>query len=290
MVKKKFISICAVSLLGLTVVASYRAFAGAAESYISEAGIDTAMLVPGHMEFEQRIQKVANPIFPEGASPWWTTMDFSGMLGHLGQVAIAQWMNKSSHILAKFTADVGTGHLTTDWVESASDESLEGVDALASELDELMAWDDAVDMPSIHEAYTEAGLDYKTAGVDALTEALRDYQTAPDQSNSAIQAHYAKLLYTSQQQAILAMAEAIYIKKVFGVLNKIHSDTESAIDTQYENKKSSLSTLAARRALFNALLIVKYQVARTRTRIRAESLKQYATTIAQSAGIGGSAD
>ena len=276
MIKKTILSICAASLLCTSIISTTprRAYAGATEAYIAHTSINMALMSVGIVALLMRLKLLKAPAL-EKASTFWAVVDFAGLLAPFAHAAITQWMDKSAKILAKFIGD--KGHVTDKWVGPPEiNKTIEVMEALASELAEF----DLSNTPVVHDAYVEADMDLKTASAKDLSDALVKWYTAKDQSNDAIQDYQVKMLYTSQQQAILAMVEALYMKKTFAILASIHRDTEMAIQNQYENTKSTLATLAARRALFNSLLIVKYQIARARTRIRAEALKRYAEPIA----------
>jgi len=281
MFKKTVLSICAAGLLCTSIVSTTprQAYAGATEAYIAHTTISAALMPIGLAMALKRIKMIKVPIFPESAVPVWAVINIFGMLAPLAQAAITQWMDKSGKILAKFTG--ATGHVTDKWVGAPEiNKTIEVINDFASELNDVELLS-RLPEDKIHDAYVNAHSDYKNATSADLAEALTNYQVASDQSNTPIQQYYQKILYTAQQQAIWGMVEALYMKKTFAILAKVHKDTEDAIQNQYQNTKSTLATLAARRALFNALLIVKYQVARARTRLRSEALKVYLKPIAE---------
>jgi len=276
MIKKTILSICAASLLSTSIISTSprQAYAGATQAYIAHTSINMSLMAVGIVALLGRLDLLNAPAL-ENASAFWTVVDLAGLLAPFAQAAITQWMDESGKILAKFTGD--KGHVTDKWVGPPEiNKTIEVMDAFAAELQKF----DLSNMPVVHDAYVAADMDLKTATAKDLSEALVKWHEAKDQSNDAIQEYQVKMLYTAQQQAILAMVEALYMKKAFAILASVHRDTEHAIENQYQNTKSTLATLAARRALFNSLLVVKYQVARARTRIRSEALKRYTEPIA----------
>ena len=282
MIKKTVLSICAASLLCTSIISTSprQAYAGATQAYIAHTSINMGLMGVGIVALLLRLKLLVVPAL-ENASTFWAVVDLAGLLAPFAQAAITQWMDESAKILAKFIGD--KGHVTDKWVGPPEiNKTIEVMEAFAAELAQF----DLSNVPVVHDAYVDADMDLKTASAKDLSEALTAWQTAKDQSNDAIQEYQVKMLYTAQQQAILAMVEALYMKKTFAILASVHRDTEKAIQNQYENTKSTLATLAARRALFNALLIVKYQIARARTRIRAEAFKRYTDPLAVAPEIG----
>ncbi|MBP5343572.1 MAG: hypothetical protein J6Y85_00640 [Alphaproteobacteria bacterium] len=272
MMKKAILSVCAASLLCTSVMttAPRRAYAGATDAYIAHTVINTALLAIGYVMFYGRKLMHESDLLPESPFSFWPMMNYAGIALQFANAGVTAWMDKSGQILAQFVGD--EGHVTDKWIGPPElNKTIEAMDAFSAELKQF----DLSNVPVMHDAYVEADMDLKTATAQELTDALVDWNLAKDQSNQGIQEHQAKILYTAQQQAIWAMVEALYMKKTFAILASVHQDTEAAIQNQYQNTKSTLATLAARRALFNSLLIVKYQVARARTRIRSEALKRY---------------
>lgn len=76
-------------------------------------------------------------------------------------------------------------------------------------------------------------------------------------------------LYQAQQHCIKGLASAYELKDQ---LSKLGS-AESGISENYDNKPGALNTLASRRALYDALLLLKINVMAARTKLRAHILE-----------------
>ena len=73
----------------------------------------------------------------------------------------------------------------------------------------------------------------------------------------------------AQKRSILGLAGALELKSQLDALSKV----EQSISAEYKTKPQALNTVAARRVLHDALLLLKVNVMAARTRLRSEVLE-----------------
>jgi len=188
----------------------------------------------------------------------WNIVDTAITLGH---AAVNKFMRDATNITASFTGD--EGFVTDKWVGPHPRNktiAIMGDISVTSEKFDALTFD-----PQEYEGMKDAD--------KASARQLMDYrsnQLIQDQrSLSNVATAQWGVLYRAQQRSIKGLASALELKSQLAALGEI----ESKISADYKNKPSALNTVASRRALYDALLLLRMNVMAARTKLRSETLE-----------------
>ena len=205
---------------------------------------------------------VAVPVWGENSwfNIWVAFNPFSTFIT-LGHAAVNKWMRDATNITASFTG--AEGFVTDKWVgphPRNKTTAIMGDISVTSEKFDALAFD-----PKEYEGMKDAD--------KASARQLMDYrseQLIQDQrSLSNVATAQWGILYRAQQRSIKGLASALELKSQLAALGEI----EKKISADYKNKPSALNTVASRRALYDALLLLKMNVMAARTKLRSETLE-----------------
>lgn len=193
--------------------------------------------------------------------PLWFSFDVVGGLMSLAHGAVNKWMRDATMITASFT---GTeGFVTDKWVgphprntvtEVMGEFSVASQDYKSLQLDKK----DYGNITDAEKASARQLQEYRQK------ELISDQRSLSDRADETW-----KKLYTAQRHCISGLASALEFKRILAELNKIEGD----VVAKYDNKTSSLNTFASRRSMYNALLLLRMNVAAARTKLRAHILE-----------------
>ncbi len=179
----------------------------------------------------------------------------------LGHAAVNKFMRDATNITASFTG--AEGFVTDKWVgphPRNTTTAIMGDISVTSEKFDALTFD-----PKEYEGLKDAD--------KASARQLMDYrseQLIQDQrSLSNVATAQWGILYRAQQRSIKGLAGALELKSQLTALGEI----EKKISADYKNKPSALNTVASRRALYDALLLLKMNVMAARTKLRSETLE-----------------
>ncbi len=204
----------------------------------------------------------AVPLWAEGA--WfpvfisWNIVDTAITLGH---AAVNKFMRDATNITATFTGD--EGFVTDKWVgphPRNTTVAIMGDVSVTSQKFDALAFDpsDYKDLKNADKASARELMDYRS---QQLIEDQRSLSNVADAQWG--------LLYRAQQRAIKGLAGALQLKSQLVALGEI----DGKISADYKNKPSALNSVASRRALYDALLLLKMNVMAARTKLRSETLE-----------------
>lgn len=166
---------------------------------------------------------------------WYITADFTGVQGHVTDKWVGEpEKNKTISILADF--NVPTQRFATIAFDSSEYKNLK--DESNASARELM--------------------EYRN---EKLVEEQRSLENVVEGTWG--------LRYRAQQRAINALATALQMKDQLAVL----AEADTRITAEYGSKTQAVSTVAARRVLYDALMYLKMNVLAARTKTRAEAME-----------------
>ncbi len=202
------------------------------------------------------------PLWVEGA--WfpifisWNIVDTAITLGH---AAVNKFMRDATNITASFMGD--EGFVTDKWVGPHPRNtvvSIMGDVSVTSHKFDALKFDASTykGMENADKASARELMQYRS---DQLIEDQRSLSNVAD-------AQWA-ILYRAQQRSIKGLASALELKAQLAALGEI----DEKISADYKNKPSALNSAASRRALHDALLLLKMNVMAARTKLRSETLE-----------------
>lgn len=198
------------------------------------------------------------------ANNWYTifiSIDWVGTATQLGHAAINKWMRQATWVTASFAG--ATGHVTDKWVGPPSQNTTTAVmgevDVRARTFGALSFNPD--NYPGLKDAEHASAYELMQYRSNQLLEDQRSLKNVTDQNWG--------LLYRAQQRSIQGLAGALQLKSELANL----ADVETAISAEYGSKPKALNTVANRRVLHDALMLLKLNVIAARTRLRSEILE-----------------
>ncbi|MBQ3695696.1 MAG: hypothetical protein II938_01835 [Alphaproteobacteria bacterium] len=194
--------------------------------------------------------------------PAWTLMDFVGLGTTLGHAAINKFMRDATNITASFSGEQGS--VTDAWVGPPSRNrtvAVMGKTGVTFQKPNAAVGFNANNFPGLEDA--------DRAGVHELMEYRMNELIEDQRSLKNVTGDNWNILYKAQQRCIIGLASALELKKELENLGAI----DKGISAEYKTKPQALNTLASRRALHDALLLLKINVMAARTRVRAEILE-----------------
>jgi hypothetical protein len=179
----------------------------------------------------------------------------------LGHAAVNKFMRDATNITASFTG--AEGFVTDKWVgphPRNTTVAIMGDVSVTSQKFDALAFDasEYKDLENADKASARQLMDYRS---EQLIQDQRSLSNVADAQWG--------LLYRAQQRSIKGLAGALELKSQLAKLGEI----ESKISADYKNKPSALNSVASRRALHDALLLLKMNVMAARTKLRAETLE-----------------
>ena len=188
----------------------------------------------------------------------WNIVDTVTTLGH---AAVNKWMRDATNITATFTG--AEGFVTDKWVGPHPRNktiAIMGDVGVTSQKFDALTFDpkEYKGLKNPEKASARELMEYRS---EQLIEDQRSLKNVAD-------AQW-KLLYRAQQRSIKGLASALELKEQLKALGEI----DKKISADYKNKPSALNSVASRRALHDALLLLKMNVMAARTRLRAETLE-----------------
>ena len=190
----------------------------------------------------------------------WNLVDTGMTLGH---AAINKFMRDATYITGTFT---GTqGHVTDKWGGPPNRNktiAIMGDVAVTSEKFDALTFN-----PAEYQGMTED--EAKKASASKLQDYRAKTLIENQRSLKNVTGENWNILYRAQQRSIKALTGALELKGQLAAL----ADVDKKIDAEYDSKPQALNTLASRRALHDALLLLKLNVLAARTRLRSEMLE-----------------
>lgn len=188
----------------------------------------------------------------------WNIIDTAITLGH---AAVNKFMRDATNITATFTGD--EGFVTDKWVgphPRNTTVAIMGDVGVTSQKFDALAFDpsDYKDLKNADKASARELMDYRS---QQLIQDQRSLSNVADAQWG--------VLYRAQQRAIKGLAGALQLKSQLVALGEI----DGKISADYKNKPSALNSVASRRALYDALLLLKMNVMAARTKLRSETLE-----------------
>ena len=215
-----------------------------------------------HSQTLSNIVSNAVPIWDEAS--WfnifisWNIVDTATTLGH---AAVNKFMRDATHITATFTGD--EGFVTDKWVgphPRNTTVAIMGDVSVTSQKFDSLKFDSSEykGLQNADKASARELMDYRS---DQLIEDQRSLSNVADAQWG--------ILYRAQQRSIKGLAGALELKEQLKALGEV----EEKISADYKNKPSALNSAASRRALHDALLLLKMNVVAARTKLRSETLE-----------------
>jgi len=179
----------------------------------------------------------------------------------LGHAAINKYMRDATSITASFTG--AQGHVTDKWVGPPNKNKQIPV------LKEFSV--DTQRFSSLaFDAADYAGLtDPSNASARELMNYRNNVLAEEQRSLSNVTEDTWGVRYRAQRRSINALALAFQAKETLAALAQV----DSKITPDYTNKTGAISTLAARRVVYDALMFLKMNIMAARTKMRAETLE-----------------
>ena len=185
------------------------------------------------------------------------------LLIQLGHAAVNRWMRDATNITASFTG--GTGFVTDKWVGPPARNktfAIMGDVGIESQNFGSLAFN-----PNEYKLLSES--EAKAASATKLMKYREETLLEDQRSLSNVTQETWGVHYRAQQRSIQGLAGALTLKQVLDELSK----ADGLIDAEYGSKPKALNTVAARRALHDALMLLKIDVMAARAKIRAETLE-----------------
>ena len=188
----------------------------------------------------------------------WNIVDTAITLGH---AAVNKFMRDATNITATFTG--AEGFVTDKWVgphPRNTTVAIMGDVSVTSQKFDALAFDasEYKDLENADKASARQLMDYRSQ------QLIQDQRSLSNVADAQW-----KLLYRAQQRSIKGLAGALELKDQLAALGEV----ENRISADYKNKPSALNSVASRRALHDALLLLKMNVMAARTKLRAETLE-----------------
>lgn len=199
------------------------------------------------------------------AESWWVGLgiNFDGLSGvaQLGHGLVNKFMRDATYITATFAG--AQGHVTDKWIGPADRNLIVAVmDKLGIDPTRFQAVAFDKDM------YKDLK-DASSASPRELMEYRRNELLEDQRSLQNVAKEQRAIRYRAQQRSIKALASAMELKRQLSSL----AEMDAKIQAQYNSKNQALNTLATRRALYDALMLLKMNVLAVRTKVRAETLE-----------------
>lgn len=189
------------------------------------------------------------------------TVDIGSTISQLGHAAVNKFMRDSTNITASFAGV--QGHVTDKWIGPADRNLIVAVmDKLGIDPTRFQAVAFDKDMyKNLQNASSASPRELMEYRRNELLEDQRSLQNVAKEQRA--------IRYRAQQRSIKAMASAMELKRQLSSL----AEMDAKIQAQYNSKNQALNTLATRRALYDALMLLKMNVLAVRTKTRAETLE-----------------
>ena len=189
------------------------------------------------------------------------TIDIGSTISQLGHAAVNKFMRDSTNITASFAGV--QGHVTDKWIGPADRNLIVAVmDKLGIDPTRFQAVAFDKDMyKNLQNASSASPRELMEYRRNELLEDQRSLQNVAKEQRA--------IRYRAQQRSIKAMASAMELKRQLSSL----AEMDAKIQAQYNSKNQALNTLATRRALYDALMLLKMNVLAVRTKVRAETLE-----------------
>lgn len=190
-------------------------------------------------------------------------INFDGLSGitQLGHGAVNKFMRDSTQITSSFAGV--QGYVTDKWIGPADRNLIVAVmDKLGIDPTRFQAVAFDKDMyKNLKDASSASPRELMEYRNKELLEDQRSLQNVAKEQRA--------IRYRAQQRSIKALASAMELKRQLSSL----AEMDAKIQAQYNSKNQALNTLATRRALYDALMLLKMNVLAVRTKTRAETLE-----------------
>lgn len=228
----------------------------------ADMAIDIAAIVAGIL-LGTTIQ-TTKQVLTLGLLPWFPiflSTDIVAVITQLAHAAVNKHLRDAAYITASFTGD--QGFVTDKWVgphPRNTTTAIMGEVSVTSQKFDALSFDKD-QYKNLKDPTNATARELMNYRADELLEDQRSLSNVADERWG--------MLYRAQQRCIKGLAGALELKEQLANLGEI----ESRISAAYDNKPQALNTVASRRALYDALLLLKMNVVAARTKLRAETLE-----------------